>query len=99
MKRPLIAAAALVAVVLAGCVSSESESTRNERGTSAVEHCRTHGGVIAFEDDSVICRDQSSDDERGSSAVEQCRERDGVAAFDDDIVICQDQSFHEVKER
>jgi hypothetical protein len=89
------AAALLVVLTVAGCASTDSESERRERGSSALETCRGHGGVVGFDDDAVICADQTFSEERGSSAVRACRGRGGVTAFDDDIVICRDQTFHE----
>jgi hypothetical protein len=93
----------LVGVVLslascAGCASDEP-SSGEERASSAVAECRGHGGVGAFEDDVVICRDQTTNEDRGSRAVEACRGHGGVVAFDDDIVFCRDQTFQEAEER
>jgi hypothetical protein len=82
----------------AGCGSEGSSQDREERSTQAVNECRGHGGVGAFDDDAVICVDQTSTSERGQRAVAACRGRGGVSAFDDDIVICRDQSFHEAPE-
>lgn len=88
----------LAAATMAACGSGESSSAdRADRSTTVVEACREHGGVTAFDDDSVICDDQTSIDERGANAVEACREHDGVSAFDDDIVICRDQTSHEAQ--
>jgi len=47
---------ALSAVSLTACGSSEPD----DRGATAVALCRSHGGVIAFDDEIVICRDQTS---------------------------------------
>jgi hypothetical protein len=104
MKRNALVALAiaiLAATFGAGCdqASSESES----RGVAAVELCRGHGGVTAFDDDIAICGDHSvqheadseAAEERGQAAVELCRGEGGVAAFDDDVVICGDQSVHQ----
>jgi hypothetical protein len=92
------AAAALVLASAAGCGSEGSSGDREERSTRAVDECRGHGGVSAFDDDVVICLDQTSTSDRGERAVEACRGHGGVSAFDDDIVICRDQSFHEADE-
>jgi hypothetical protein len=98
-KAPIPVIVALVASsALAGCSSVDSASERATRGSSAVEACRDHGGVSAFDDDAVICGDQTARDERGTRAVEACRRHGGVSAFDDDIVICRDQTFHEAAE-
>lgn len=94
-RIPIIAALA-VGAAIAGCSSSDpSDSER--RGAEAVEACREHDGVAAFDDDAVICADQTAAEERGENAVDACRERGGVAAFDDDIVICRDETFHEAE--
>jgi hypothetical protein len=98
--RQLVAAAAAV-LALAGTVGCGGEGAsrdREERSTQAVEECRGHGGVGAFDDNVVICVDQTSTSERGERAAEECRGHGGVSAFDDDIVICRDQSFHEAEE-
>lgn len=99
-KRQLTAmvSAVLSLAVVAGCASDEP-SSREDRASSAVEECRGHGGVGAFEDDVVICRDQTTNEDRGSRAVEACRGHGGVVAFDDDIVFCRDQTFQEAEER
>lgn len=47
---------AISATGLAACGNSEP----GDRGASAVALCRDHGGVIALEDEIVICRDQTS---------------------------------------
>lgn len=88
-------AAVLVAGAAAGC-GAESGSDRANRASSAIERCRGHEGVSAFDDDAVICADGTFHEERGSGAVQACRDHGGVAAFDDDIVICDDQTFHRV---
>jgi hypothetical protein len=88
-------AATLAIASAAGCGTEGGTQDREERGTRAVDECRGHGGVGAFDDDVVICGDQTSTSERGQNAVSACRGRGGVGAFDDDIVICRDQSFHE----
>lgn len=51
-----IALATISGMGLTACGSSEPE----DRGLDAVALCRGHGGVIAFDDDIVICRNQSS---------------------------------------
>jgi hypothetical protein len=102
-KLVMIAVALLLAgASVGGCDSGAEdpgERSTEERGSSAVEACRAHGGVIAFEDDVVICRDQTVPRrrDRGSSAVTACRGHGGVSAFDDDVVICGDQTFHEAE--
>jgi hypothetical protein len=95
---PATAIAVLAAAALTGCGEDGSSSDRETRSVNAVNECRGHGGVSAFDDDVVICTDQTSNRERGSRAVDACRGHGGVSAFDDDIVICRDQSFHEAKE-
>ena len=96
-----IAVAVVAITAVGGCASDEDPASAGAegRGSTAVEACRAHGGVIAFEDDVVICRNQTVPDgeDRGTRAVEACRRRGGVSAFDDDVVICQDQSFHEAE--
>jgi hypothetical protein len=87
-----------VLATFAGC-GSDLASSPEERASSAVRECRGHGGVAAFEDDVVICRDQTTKDHRGARAVEACRGRGGVVAFDDDIVFCRDQTVQEAEER
>ena len=93
-----IAAVALAAAFAAACGGRNPSSTdRAERSTRTIDACREHGGVAAFDDDSVICDDQTFTDDRGRNAVDACREHDGVSAFDDDIVICRDQTFHQAE--
>jgi hypothetical protein len=87
--------AALVAVAAPGC-GAQSQTDSANRASSAIERCRGHDGVSAFDDDAVICADGTFHEERGSEAVRACRDHDGVDAFDDDIVICGDQTFHRV---
>jgi hypothetical protein len=88
-------AIAVLAATGTGCASAqESSSDRADRALTAVESCKGDGGVIAFDDDAVICGNGTFHEERGSSAVEACRGHGGVSAFDDDIVICRDQTFH-----
>jgi hypothetical protein len=91
-------AAALALASAAGCGAEGASQDREERSMQAVNECRGHAGVSAFDDDVVICVDQTSSSERGRRAVEACRGHGGVSAFDDDIVICRDQSFHEAAE-
>jgi hypothetical protein len=99
MRQLVVPVAAMLAFAGgAGCGSDGSSADREERSTSAVNECRGHGGVSAFDDDVVICLDQTSTSERGRRAIEACRGHGGVSAFDDDIVICRDQSFHEAEE-
>ena len=99
VSKPLsLGAVALAASLAVACGGSNSSSSdRAERSTRTIDACRDHGGVAAFDDDSVICDDQTFTDDRGRNAVEACRDRDGVSAFDDDIVICRDQTFHEAE--
>lgn len=92
------AAAVLALAGASGCGAEGSSQDREERSNQAINECRGHGGVSAFDDDVVICVDQTSVSERGERAVEACRGHGGVSAFDDDIVICRDQSFHEAEE-
>jgi hypothetical protein len=99
MRQLVVPVAAMLALAGgAGCGTDGSSADREERSASAVNECRGHGGVSAFDDDVVICLDQTSASERGTRAVEACRGHGGVSAFDDDIVICRDQSFHEAEE-
>ena len=78
----------------AGCGAQASSDDRRDRASTAIEVCRGHDGVVAFDDDAVICRDGTVSDVRGERAVAACRRHGGVSAFDDDIVICDDQTFH-----
>ena len=56
----MVPVAAMLALAgAAGCGSDGSSGDREERSVSAVDECRGHGGVSAFDDDIVICRDQS----------------------------------------
>jgi hypothetical protein len=90
-----IAIVTLVVTAGGGCASQDTSSTdRSTRAASAVDACRGHGGVSAFDDDAVICEDETFQEERGAKAVEACEGHRGVSAFDDDIVICRDQTFH-----
>lgn len=99
-KRQLLAIvnALLAFATFSGCASDDPTS-REDRASSAIQECRGHGGVGAFEDDVVICRDQTTNEDRGSRAVQECRGHGGVVAFDDDIVFCRDQTFQEAEER
>jgi hypothetical protein len=99
MRQLVVPAAAMLAIAgAAGCGSEGASGDREERSRQAIDECRGHGGVSAFDDDVVICLDQTSTSERGRRAVDACRGHGGVSAFDDDIVICRDQSFHEAAE-
>jgi hypothetical protein len=100
MRRQLVvpAAAVLALAGTVGCGVEGASQDREERSRRAVNECRGHGGVSAFDDDVVICLDQTSTSERGERAVQACRGHGGVSAFDDNIVICRDQSFHEAEE-
>jgi hypothetical protein len=91
-------AGSLAALALVACSSEGSSPSAEERGATIVEACREHGGVSAFDDEAVICRDQSSVEERGARAADACRAHGGVSAFDDDVVICRDQTIHEAEE-
>jgi hypothetical protein len=57
MLKPLIAVA-LIALALG--VSSCGEGEPEDRGVAAVAVCQDRGGVVAFDDEVVICRDQTS---------------------------------------
>ena len=60
MRQLLLPVAATLAVAgAAGCGTEGGTQDREERSTRAVNQCRGHGGVSAFDDDIVICRDQS----------------------------------------
>jgi hypothetical protein len=53
-----------IAVVLIGAAGAAGcgdggNSSADERGAAAVDSCRDHRGVVAFEDDVVICGDQT----------------------------------------
>jgi hypothetical protein len=52
-------AAALIAISAPGLLAC-GEGEPEDRGAAAVAICRDHGGVIAFDDEVVICRDQTS---------------------------------------
>ena len=88
---------ALAAVAIGGCSSGDGSADHASRAADAIEACRDHDGVSAFDDDAVICADGTTREERGSDAVAACRGHGGVNAFDDDIVICRDQTFHRVE--
>jgi hypothetical protein len=98
--RPSIAVVLALAAGATGgaCSSPDASSSRGDRGADVVEACRAHGGVTAFDDDAVVCRDATSRSARGARAVDACRGHGGVSAFDDDIVVCRDQSFRGVPE-
>jgi hypothetical protein len=98
MRLGVVLAAATLAVASAVACGEGGDADREQRSTQAVNECRGHGGVSAFDDDVVICVDQTSASERGRRAIEACRGHGGVSAFDDDIVICRDQSYHEAEE-
>jgi len=98
IAKLLCIAVALGATALVGCGASQSSSDRAGRVSRVIEACNAHGGVVAFDDEAVICDDQTSNGERASRAVDACRDHGGVAAFDDDIVICRDQTTHEAVE-
>jgi putative NADH-flavin reductase len=51
-----MAVALLAAAGLAGCGTAEEA---DDRGSTAVGACRGHGGVAAFDDNIIICRDQT----------------------------------------
>jgi hypothetical protein len=91
-------AAVVLALILVLGVAACGDSDTLDRGHEAVALCNGHGGVVAFEDEIVICRDQTAHDgtsdtpERGARAVELCRDHGGVIAFDDEVVICRDQT-------
>jgi hypothetical protein len=103
MRLRLVAAfaAMLVGVVgLGGCGNGESDP----RGVEAVGLCRGHDGVVAIEDEIVICRDQTAQetdgggsDTRGAEAVGLCGGHGGVVALEDEIVICRDQTPQEIE--
>jgi hypothetical protein len=86
--------ALVLAAATAGCGAQASSDDRRDRASTAIEACRGHEGVAAFDDDAVICGDGTFLEERGERAVAACRGHGGVSAFDDDIVICRDQTFH-----
>jgi hypothetical protein len=92
-----ITPALLAAVAIGGCGAGDPSPDAAARATDAIESCRGHGGVTAFDDDAVICGDGTVREQRGRDAVAECRGHGGVSAFDDDIVICQDQTFHRVE--
>jgi len=96
IKKQLVPTAIVFLAVAgaSGCGADESSSDRANRASGAIEACRGHDGVIAFDDDAIICGDGTFHEERGSNAVAACRDHGGVSAFDDDIVICSDETFH-----
>ena len=89
--------AVLAAAAIGGCSGGGSSPDHAERASDAIETCREHGGVTAFDDDAVICGDGTAREQRGSDAVAACRGQGGVSAFDDDIVVCRDQTFYRVE--
>jgi hypothetical protein len=100
MRTPTAIASTIAVVALtaaAGCTSQDSSADTANRASSAIQSCRDHGGVSAFDDDAVICADETFTEERGERAVQACEQHEGVDAFDDDIVICRDQTFHRVE--
>jgi hypothetical protein len=50
----------ILAVLAAAGVAGCGESASDDRGATAVGLCRDHGGVVALEDEIVICRDQTA---------------------------------------
>jgi hypothetical protein len=96
-RIPQIAVTLLAAVAIGGCANGDSTPDSAARATDAIEACRDHDGVSAFDDDAVICEDGTAREQRGSDAVAECRGNGGVSAFDDDIVICGDQTVHEAE--
>jgi hypothetical protein len=46
-------------------VICEDQTSVEERGARAVDACREHDGVSAFDDDIVICRDQTFHEAEG----------------------------------
>jgi hypothetical protein len=89
--------AVLAAAAIGGCTSGDSSPDLAARASDAIEACRDHDGVAAFDDDAVICGDGTAREQRGTDAVAACRGHGGVSAFDDDIVICRDQTFYRVE--
>src|SRR5918997_1896992 len=66
MRQVVVVPAALLALAVSGCGEDGSSGDREERSADAVNECRGHGGVSAFDDDVVICVDQTSESERGT---------------------------------
>ena len=58
--KPKSWAAVLLATLAAAGVAACGESGSDNRGATAVGLCRDHGGVVALEDEIVICRDQTT---------------------------------------
>jgi hypothetical protein len=60
MKRRFVPIALVLmgAAGIAGC-GDGGNSSAEERGLTAVEACADHRGVVAFEDNVVICGDQT----------------------------------------
>jgi hypothetical protein len=88
---------ALLAAAFSGC-SGDPSPAASERGAGIVGECSGHRGVVAFDDDAVICGDQTARGARGVRAVDACRAHGGVTAFDDNVVICRDQTVQEAEE-
>lgn len=59
MTLKQMTAVALIAISATGLVAC-GEGEPEDRGAAAVALCRDHRGVIAFDDEVVICRDQTS---------------------------------------
>ena len=59
--RVALAMCLLCAAGPAGC----GQSGDNDRGARSVGLCRDHGGVVALEDEIVICRDQTYHEDTG----------------------------------
>jgi hypothetical protein len=57
--KGVLAAAGAILAMVGGVACDEGSSRAEERGATAVELCRGHGGVAALDDDIVICRDQT----------------------------------------
>lgn len=57
--KGVLAAAGAILAMVGGVACDEGGSHAEERGATAVELCRGHGGVAALDDDIVICRDQT----------------------------------------
>ena len=55
-----LTAVALTVISAAGVAGCGSTSEADDRGASVIGVCRGHGGVVALEDEIVICRDQTA---------------------------------------
>jgi hypothetical protein len=55
-----LAAVSLALASMAGLGACGDSEPTDTRGDVAVGLCREHGGVIAFDDEIVICRDQTT---------------------------------------